>query len=125
MELLYGNSLQGRIRKFIAGSVSVNKTSFFAENLAAVLSSCSESAVLALRLNIVSEVFLLCHINIPFCVARYIFFILYHIFSGLAIFFCDNIKIVIINKIIESIGEKSPNLISLLTGAFTAITLTV
>ena len=77
MELFNGNSLQGRINIFRAGGIAVDKTSFFTKNLTAVLSSCSEVAVLALGRDIVSEVFLFCHSNIPFSQKFFIIIISY------------------------------------------------
>lgn len=66
MELLYRNSFKRRIRKLGTGSVTVYQTSLFAQNLSAVLCSCAECAVLTLGLNVVAEIFLLCHMNVPF-----------------------------------------------------------
>lgn len=104
MELLDGYPLQRRINIFGAGGIAVDKTSFFTKNLTAVLSPCSEVAVLALGRDIVSEVFLFCHSNIPFLQNNSLLS-LYHISLFFSIEIFDNNKIVIINKNRTGISE--------------------
>ena len=105
MELFNGNTFKRRIKIFGAVGIAVHKSSFFAENLAAVLSSCSESAVLALGRYVIAEIFLFCHRITFLSWVNYYQLLLYHKFFLFSIEKFNNNKIVIINKIIDGISE--------------------
>ena len=105
MELFYRNTFKRGIDILRAVGITVYKSSFFAKNLAAVFSSCSESAVLALGRYVIAEIFLFCHRITFLSWVNYYQLLLYHKFFLFSIEKFNNNKIVIINKNTDGIGE--------------------